>query len=346
MGDDGDEIVRWTGGERNRESHRLLAARSAEFEARVDGDLFVEHFEHELFGDELAGAVLDPGVVTNRSHGRAAERERNRHERESFPMEEGHAREPIKWQDGEMSEPVYELFYWPTIQGRGEFVRLAFEEADVPYVDVARLPVSKGGGVGAMTPFLRGEEKGLPPFAPPFLRHGELVLAQTANILNFLGPRLSLAPESERGRAQALQVQLTIADFVAEAHDVHHPIASSLYYEDQKMEAKRRAAAFLSERIPKFLGYFERVLEHNEHGHMIGTKLSYVDLSMFQLMVGLAYAFPNAMERFSRRTPGLVALRDRVAKRPRIDAYLKSDRRRPFSTDDLFRHYPELDGQA
>jgi glutathione S-transferase len=249
-------------------------------------------------------------------------------------------------QDVGMSDPVYELFYWPTIQGRGEFVRLAFEESDVPYVDVARLPVSRGGGVPAITPFLRGEEKGLAPFAPPFLRVGDLVIAQTANILHYLAPRLSLVPESEASKTAALQLQLTIADFVSEAHDVHHPIAGSLYYEDQKTEAARRAASFLAERIPKYLGYFERVLERNGHGHLIGSKISYPDLSMFQVMVGLGYAFPNAMQRIERKVPELCALRDRVAKRPHIAAYLASTRRLPFSTSDLFRHYPELDGLA
>ena len=243
-----------------------------------------------------------------------------------------------------MSDPEYQLFYWPTIQGRGEFVRLAFEEAGVPYVDVARLPVSRGGGVPAMTPFLRGEEKGLAPFAPPFLRVGDLVIAQTALILHYLGPRLSLVPENEAGQLAALQLQLGVADFASEVHDVHHPIASSLYYRDQQVEAKRRAAPFLSERMPKYLGYFERVLEHGGRGHMIGTRVSYVDLSIFQVVVGLEYAFPNAFGRFRRHIPELLSLRDRIAQRPRVAAYLASDRRVPFSTDDLFRHYPELDG--
>ena len=232
----------------------------------------------------------------------------------------------------------YELYYWPGIQGRGEFVRLALEEAGAEYVDVAR---SRKGGVAAMTRLM--ERRTAPPFAPPFLGAGKLVVAQTANILHFLGPRLGLVPRAEAARLWALQLQLTIADFVAETHDTHHPIASSLYYEDQKPEAKRRAARFVRERLPKYLGYFERVLVANGARWMLGGRLSYVDLSMFQVVAGLRHAFPRAVARRASRYPGLAQLHDRVAARPRIAAYLASDRRLPFGEQDLWRHYPELD---
>jgi glutathione S-transferase len=242
-----------------------------------------------------------------------------------------------------MQNAAYELFYWPTIQGRGEFIRLALEEAGAPYVDVARLPEERGGGIKAMMKVMHSASGTLEPFAPPFLRAGELLIAQTANILQFLGPRLDLVAADEARRFEAHQLQLTIADFAVEIHDVHHPIASSLYYEDQKAEALRRAPLFRAERLPKFLGYFERVLERAKTGHFIGGRLSYVDLSMFQVMVGLAYAFPRAMAAFESKVPALVRLRDHVKARPRISAYLGSERRIAFNEHGLFRHYRELD---
>lgn len=246
---------------------------------------------------------------------------------------------------GDSSE-LYELFYWPKIQGRGEFVRLALEAAGAPYVDVARLPESKGGGVPAMMKIVREGPADLLPFAPPFLRVGGLVVAQTANILLFLGPRLGLVPEGEAERLAANQLELTICDLVGEAHDTHHPIATGLYYEDQKAEAKLRARHFLDARLPKFLGYFERVLTANagdKGAHLVGDRLSYVDLSAFQVLSGLAYAFPRAMARLGPGFPGLSAPRDRVAAEPSVSAYLASERRIAWNEDGIFRRYPELD---
>lgn len=235
----------------------------------------------------------------------------------------------------------YELYYWPGIQGRGEFVRLALEEAGAEYVDVAR----GRGGVAAMQRLMDGSAVAHSPFAPPFLKDGEVLLAQTANILLYLGGRHGLAPRDEAGRLWAHQLQLTIADAVDEAHDTHHPLASSLYYEDQKREARRRTADFIANRVPKYLGYFERVLEHNPQGerHLIGRRVSYCDLSLFQLVAGLRYAFPRAMSQLEPRFARIVALHDRIAARPRVDAYLNSARRIPFNEQGIFRHYPELD---
>jgi glutathione S-transferase len=232
----------------------------------------------------------------------------------------------------------YELFYWTSIQGRGEFVRLALEDAGADYVDVAR---KRGDQV--MMPFLSGEEPGAHPFAPPFLRAGRQVIAQTANILAFLGPRHGLVPASAASQTYAQQLQLTISDMVAEAHNTHHPVAVEKYYEEQRPEARKCAASFRTQRIPKYLGYFEQILEHSDGRHAVGRRHSYVDLSLFQLMAGLTYAFPKAMKRMSRRTPHLRALSERVASRPRIAAYLASARRIPFNEDGIFRHYPELD---
>jgi glutathione S-transferase len=241
----------------------------------------------------------------------------------------------------------YELYYWPHIQGRGEFIRLALEEGGAEYVDVARLPEAEGGGRAAVSRILEDAAGGRMPFAPPVLKAGKLLISQTANILHYLGPRLDLVPEGEAARLWAHQLQLTLSDLVVEAHDTHHPIAKSLYYEDQKPEALRRATDFRALRLPKFVGYFERVLAANPAGdsYLIGKSLTYVDLSMFQVIAGLNYAFPRAMAEMARRHPKLAALHRRVAARPRIAAYLASARRIPFNERGIFRHYPELDGK-
>ena len=234
----------------------------------------------------------------------------------------------------------YQLYYWPSIQGRGEFVRLALEEAGADYVDVAR----GKGGVAALMELLQGKEE-RPPYAPPFLKSGRLLIAQTANILLYLGERHGLAPANEAGRLFTNQLQLTIADLVDETHETHHPIAASLYYEDQKPEAKRRAEKFIELRIPKYLGYFETVLERNPRGDkfLVGGRLTYADLSLFQVVAGLDYAFPKAMHRLARRHARVRRLHDSVAARPRIKAYLASERRIPFNEQGIFRHYPELE---
>jgi glutathione S-transferase len=233
----------------------------------------------------------------------------------------------------------YELYYWPEIQGRGEFVRLALEEAGADYVDVAR----RKGGMAKMTRLLESERVKHPPFAPPFLKAGKLVIGQTADILLFLGAREGLAPKSEEGRLWTHQLQLTIADLVVEVHDTHHPLGVSLYYEDQKKAAKRRAAEFLKERAPKFLGYFEDVLKRNKSGFLLGGRLTYPDLSLFQVVEGLRYAFPKATARLEKKHPRVVALHDRVMQRRRIQAYLASERRIPFNEWGIFRRYEELD---
>jgi glutathione S-transferase len=235
----------------------------------------------------------------------------------------------------------YELYYWPGIQGRGEFVRLALEEAGADYVDVARK--SGQSGVPAMMKLLNSPRLGQPPFAPPFLKAGRLIIGQTANILLFLGGRHALAPRQEAGRLWTHQLQLTIADLVMEVHDTHHPIASSLYFEQQRSAAKKRAANFVTQRAPKFLLYFERVLERSGGPYLLGRKLTYADLSLFQIVEGLRYAFPKAMKRLEKKVPRVIAVRDRVARRPRIAAYLASERRIAFNEMGIFRHYKELD---
>jgi len=240
---------------------------------------------------------------------------------------------------------TYELYYWPTIQGRGEFVRLALEYADVPYVDIARTPEGEGGGVPAFMRFLENEDIEHTPFAPPFLKAGDLIIGQTANILQFLGVRHVIVPDDEAGRLWAHQLQLTIADFVVEIHDTHHPIAGGLYYDDQKEESSKRTRDFHENRLPKYLRYFERTLCRNPHGerHMVGDMLSYVDLSMFQIISGLRYAFPRTMARNEGEYPLLIKLHNRIESLPRIAAYLSSERRILFNEQGIFRHYEELD---
>ncbi len=245
-----------------------------------------------------------------------------------------------------MSEAPYVLYYWAEIQGRGEFVRLALEEAGAPYVDIARLPRSKGGGVEPILAVLRGELGPHIPFAPPVLQAGDVVVAQTAAILQFLGPRLGLVPRDPADQLWVHQLQLTVTDLLAEVHDTHHPIAVDLYYAQQKPEAHRRTRHFLSGRVPKFLGYFERVVEASGGPWALGKTFSYVDLSLFQVLEGLRYAFPRRMKAVEARLPRLRAIAASVRERSRIAAYLGSKRRIPFNTDGIFRHYPELETKA
>ena len=246
----------------------------------------------------------------------------------------------------------YELHYWPTIQGRGEFVRLALEAAGADYDDVARGVTSEGEaltsdkGMASLMRYLDSDRVERPPFAPPFLIHGKVIVGQASAILLYLGPRLGLVGKSEVQRLWTHQLQLTVADAVAEAHDTHHPVSSSKYYEDQKVEAAKRAREFRLERIPKFLGWFESVLTRNPAGgkHLVGAKLSYADLSLFQLVDGLLYAFPRGTRRTLKKTPLVEALHDRLAQGRRLADYLGSDRRIAFNEDGIFRRYPELDG--
>lgn len=236
---------------------------------------------------------------------------------------------------------TYELYYWPGIQGRGEFVRLALEEAGADYVDIAKEPE----GEEALMAFLEREDLAHPPFAPPFLKDGEIVIAQTAAILLYLGDRHGLAPRDAAQRIWVHQIQLTIADLVGEAHDAHHPLGADLYYEQQKPEALRRTKTFRKDRIPKYLGWFERILARNSDGEaqLVGKSVSYADLSLFQAVEGLLYAFPKRMKAVLSDLPRVAALHRAVAQRPRIRAYLKSDRRIKFNEQGIFRHYPELD---
>jgi glutathione S-transferase len=236
---------------------------------------------------------------------------------------------------------AYELYYWPSIPGRGEFIRLALEEAGAAYVDVAR-----EHGTSALMAMWNDGDLTTPPFAPPFLKDGKRVIGQSANILLYLGDKHGLAPKNDALRLWTHQIQLTITDFVVEAHDAHHPLGGAFYYEEQKEESARRAALFRKDRMPKFLDWFEAILTRNPKGdkYLVGARLTYADLSLFQMVEGLRYAFPKAAKRALAQTPRVVAVRDHVAARPRIRKYRESERYIPFNEDGIFRHYPELDG--
>lgn len=241
---------------------------------------------------------------------------------------------------------AYELHYWPTIPGRGEFVRLALEASGTPYLDMAR--TDEGAGLERSRKLMNDRRLAHPPFAMPFLKDGDIVVAQVAAILQYLAPTLKLVARNEQARIWTHQIQLTLADLVAEVHATHHPLSSGLTYGEQRDAAAHAARAFCGERLPKYLGWLESVVARNPGGqrYLVGGKLSYADLSLFQVIEGLAYAFPRASASVFRRTPHLLKIRDRVASLPRVAAYVRSERRLPFNEDGIFRHYPELDSEA
>lgn len=236
---------------------------------------------------------------------------------------------------------MYELYYWPSIQGRGEFVRLLLEDVGADYVDVVRQPDAEGGGIPALRAMLDDPDHAEPPFAPPILKDGNTLVTQTPLIMDYLGERHGLTPHDEGERRRALQLSMLLADFLIEAHDVHHPLAKEFYYEDQRDAALQRAPSFRDLRIPKFYGYFERLL--GTSGFLVGDALTHAEFSLFQIVEGMRYAFPNTMARLEPDYPAVLALRNAIAARPGIKAYLASDRRIAFNTDGIFRHYPELD---
>ena len=239
---------------------------------------------------------------------------------------------------------IYELYYWPGIQGRGEFIRLALEEGGARYRDVAALPQAQGGGAAAIRRVLAARGLARPPFAPPILKAGRRLIAQTPHILFFLGDRLRLAPADAAGRLWTQQLQLTVLDLYLEIFHTHHPLGDGYAYEEQRSAARRRTHDFLRVRLPKFLTYFERVLALNRSAPwMVGARVSYADLSLAQVLAGLRYAFPNASAPALRGRPRLRTLQQAVFERPRIARYLASGRRVAFNNEDLFRHYPQLD---
>ncbi|MEM1414031.1 MAG: glutathione S-transferase [Myxococcota bacterium] len=240
-----------------------------------------------------------------------------------------------------MKDDGYELYYWPTLPGRGEMVRLVLEAAGVPYRDVAR---ENGGDLDVVLAARKGALGGATrPFAPPILKHGELVLAQTAVLVDYLGRRHGLVPEDEAERERVRMLVLTWLDVLGEAHDTHHPLGVSFPYEDQLPEARKAAAHFREQRLAGWLRHFDSVVEENGGEWHVGQAMSTADLVGFQVLEGLAYAFPRAFAPLLAERALLRALRERVAMAPRVAAYLASDRRLPMDETGIFRRYPELD---
>ncbi len=231
---------------------------------------------------------------------------------------------------------AYNLWYWPSIQGRGEFVRLPLEAAGIDYRDCVR----ERGEDALMADMAARAPRA--PFAPPYLEIDGHTIAQVANILAWLGGHHGLAPTNLADRYWINQLQLTIADVVAEVHNVHHPVEMMAYYDDQKAEAARAARQFRNERLPKFLDYFERAVAAGDDWTIDGN-WTYIDTSLFQLIEGLRYMFPKRMAAIEGNYPNLIRIHDQIEDLPGIRAYLKSDRRLPFSEEGIFRHYPELD---
>ncbi|KAL3427778.1 glutathione s-transferase [Phlyctema vagabunda] len=244
----------------------------------------------------------------------------------------------------------YELIYWPGMPGRGEHVRLLFEEAGVPYSDAAKSDDAIPLVTTQISASNLGDAENPPPLAPPILKHGNLTLSQTSNILLYLGERFDLAGGLPDGKWRVNSLALTALDGLSnEAHDTHHPIASSLYYEDQKDEALRKAKDYRETRLPKFLAYFQRVLhgEASKGGEWLyGGTFTYADLVLFQCLDGLKFAFPKALQRLEKggEYDTVFKLYDSVKSRPKIKAYLESERRVEYSQG-IYRHYPELDDE-
>ncbi len=232
----------------------------------------------------------------------------------------------------------YGLWYWPDIEGRGEFVRLPLEAAGVDYVECAREHC-----VETLVADMERHAAARGPFAPPYLELDGILIAQVANILLFLGDHHHFGAVNIADRFWLNQLQLTVADMVAEVHNVHHPLDVSLAYEEQKDAALKAAAAFREDRIPKFLDYFEHAAKASPGEWLIDHRWTYVDTSLFQLVEGLRYMFPKRMATIEAEYPAVVRVHDLVADLPGIRAYRKSDRRLPFNEQGIFRHYPELD---
>ena len=228
-----------------------------------------------------------------------------------------------------------QLWYWPDIPGRGEFIRVALEAAEVEYADMAREK-----GAEALLEDM-ASRSGIAPLAPPYIIDGDLCLGQTAHILAVLADRYGFGAGELATDLQLIQLQLDVSDIVAEVHAVHHPISGALYYRDQMDAAYEAAQHFRETRIPKYLDHFEQALAVNCGPCVLGDHWTHVDTSLFQLLEGLDYMFPSRMAELDY--PRLALCREAVMEIDGIDAYLGSERRLAFNEDGLFRHYPELD---
>ncbi|MXO84844.1 glutathione S-transferase [Altererythrobacter aurantiacus] len=234
----------------------------------------------------------------------------------------------------------YDLWYWPSIQGRGEFVRLFMAAAGIEWRDCAR----EKDAEALLDDMDERKEKGFAPYAPPYLVDGDFAIAQVAHIVTWLSEKHDIGAADEADKLHLIQLQLDITDIVEEVHSVHHPVASSLYYDDQKDAAEQAAEKFREERIPKYFDHFEQALGVKDGGPFsLGSTWSHFDTSLFQLVEGLEYAFPRRMAAIKDDYPMIFACRDAVALIDGLAAYVASEDRIPFNEDGIFRHYPELD---
>ena len=178
---------------------------------------------------------------------------------------------------------------WDGVPGRAECIRLLFEYTGTPYEELK-------DNSTLMTRIVDPEIVGIPPnLWPPVLElpNGKW-LGQTGVIMNYLSPKLGLAgyakddtdlDEDEKVflSAKTSQLVFTALDLLVEvsavdsrrpvhglcimscsqAHNVHHPVSTNLYYEDQKAEALRAAEQFRASRLPKYMQHFQSVLETN-----------------------------------------------------------------------------------
>ena len=233
----------------------------------------------------------------------------------------------------------YQLWYWPSIPGRGEFVRLFMEAGELEYTDMAREQ-----SADALVEDMHARE-GIQPFAPPYLVDEDVTIGQTALILLYLSDKEGLGSGDLATDLKLMQLQMDIADLVEEVHSTHHPVASSQYYADQMDAAYDKAEDFRANRIPKYLIHFDNALAASGGPFVLGEQWSHVDTSLFQVMEGLDYAFPRYMAEMQGSWPHLEALQAAVPEIEGVAAYLASENRMEFNEDGIFRHYEELDQQ-
>jgi glutathione S-transferase len=189
-----------------------------------------------------------------------------------------------------MTGEVFELIYWPGDPGRAEHIRLALEYAGAKYIDTALSKDALTTVLAQISDDQLGDSLNPPCYAPPILRHGQLAINQTPNVLLYLGPKLGLVPGIDENPNNLFRVNalaLSALDGLSnEVHNCHHPISTSLYYEEQKDESIRASTAWVTKRLPIFLAYFQKVLSGEASGQgpwLFGGKTSYADLVLYHV---------------------------------------------------------------
>jgi len=231
---------------------------------------------------------------------------------------------------------MWQILYWPAKDadgkvaagaGRAEYLRVLFEEAGVPYQDVT---------AGLRAFFWQNlEAQPYPALAPPAIRKNNFILGQTAVCAKRLAMEFGFYPTDEDDAAHAEQIVTTVHEYIAEGRSAFHPVKNTMSYHDQKEEAKPYIAAFKADRLPRYMTNFERFLKANRGGggFFVGDSLSYVDLQVMVMLQVTRSQFPDAWEALDAKL-----LKDHLAQmeaRPRIKAYLLSDRKQPFAGDSM-----------